>query len=280
MSEPRKASEVILKLEEKLDVALGLIRAQDLTIKILSNKLNSILEALDKKTADAPKFTVEAISNVRPPTPPVVSATASPFPPQQLFGSEPDKEIPISSDFKLPLETEPKGFRRTSRPETFAGDDVYLPQSTTAVNKMQQTQQPPPGRGPNNPPPGRTIADALMPPAPAKKAEAPKQQKQPKAQAPIVQNAIPVEQRVVNGHGKSLYLADVEIIDLSSMQSIFKTRTNAMGKWMAALGAGQYRIIIRRMETTTKERMEVTQDIEVDGTQSPLTLPSIIVKPS
>lgn len=278
MTEPRKASEVILKLEEKLDVALGLIRAQDLTIKILSNKLNSILEVLEKKAADVPKFTVEAISNTRPPAPVVLPPSSSPF--QQAFPVEADKQIPISSDFNLPVESEPKGFRRTSRPETFAGDDAYLPQSTSAVNKMQQAQQAPPGRGPSGPPPGRSVAEALVPQAPPKKVEAPKQPKQSKIPAQVVQNAIPVEQRVVNAHGKSLYLADVEIIDLSNMQSVFKTRTNGMGKWMAALGVGGYRIIIRRMEPTTKERMEVTQDIEVDGTQSPLTLPSIIVKPS
>lgn len=274
MTEPRKASEVILKLEEKLDVALGLIRAQDLTIKILSNKLNSILEVLERKAADAPKFTVEAINNTRPPAPQMVS----PF--QQTIPVEPDKQIPVSAEFKLPLESEPKGFRRTSRPETFAGDDAYLPQSTSAVNKMQQAQQAPPGRGPGSPPPGRSIAEALVPQAPKKAEAKPQAPKQDKVAHQIVQNAIPVEQRVVNAHGKSLYLADVEIIDLSSMQSIFKTRTNGMGKWMAALGVGGYRIIIRRMEPSTKERMEATQDIEVDGTQSPLTLPSIIVKPS
>jgi hypothetical protein len=277
-NEPRKASEVILKLEEKLDVALGLIRTLDLNIKILSNKLNSVQEALAKKADEAPKFTVEAVNNTRPPTP-----VFSQF--QQNPVMDPEKQIPVEAEFRLPMEAEPKGFRRISRPETFAGDDAYLPANAAQVDKQLNANKPappPPGRGPVMvPPPGRT-AEVVVPPAQTKKAapETPKPAKQAKVPVSVVQNAIPVEQRVVNQHGKSMYLADVEIIDLSTMQPVFKTRTNGMGKWMASLGMGQYRVIIRRMEPTTKERMEVTQDIEVDGTQSPLTLPSIIVKPS
>lgn len=260
--EPRKASEVLLELEQKLDTALSIIRTQDLNIKILSNKLNSILEALEKQAVAAPKFSVEAVNTARP-LPPV-----SPF--QQLPELDPEKQIPISSEFKLPMESEPKGFRRTSRPETFAGDDAYLPQ---APKFPVQIPQSPPGRNPNAPPPGRT-AEVVVP-SPKKAESAPKQSRQP---VNVVQNAIPVMQRVVNGFGKSLYLADVEIIDLSNMTQVAKTRTSANGKWMASLGIGNYRVIIRRHDAITKEKLEVSQDIQVDGTQSPLELQAIIVK--
>ena len=100
-NEPRKASEVILKLEEKLDVALGLIRTLDLNIKILSNKLNSVQEALAKKADEAPKFTVEAVNNTRPPTP-----VFSQF--QQNPVMDPEKQIPVEAEFRLPMEAEPK----------------------------------------------------------------------------------------------------------------------------------------------------------------------------
>jgi hypothetical protein len=264
LTEPRKATDVLLELEQKLDVALNIIRAQDLNIKILSNKLNAVLEVLEKKAPEAPKFVVEAVNTA--PRMPVSQFQMNP----EL---DPEKEIPVSAEFKLPLEKEPTGFRRTSRPETFAGDDIYIPQAPKAP------QAPHPGRGHNGPPPGRT-AEVVVPPAATKQnvVEKPPTKPQARAVEQVVQNAIPVQQRVVNKHGKSLFLADVEIIDLSSMQQVFKTRTNGMGKWMASLGIGQYRVIVRKMENATKEKLEVTQDIEIDGLQSTVELQTVIIK--
>lgn len=263
--EPRKASDVLLELEQKLDVALNIIRTQDFNIKILSNKLNTILEVLEKKADSSPKFVVEAVNTTTSQVP------VSQF--QMMEELDPEREIPVSAEFKLPLEKEPTGFRRTSRPETFAGDDMYIPQ---APKPKAQPKQPQSAR---TPPPGRS-AEVIVPPAATKHNLVEKSNPKPQERvvAQVVQNAIPVQQRVVNKHGKSLFLADVEIIDLSSMQQVFKTRTNGMGKWMASLGIGQYRVIIRKMENATKEKLEITQDIEIDGTQSTVELQTVIIK--
>lgn len=269
--EPRKASEILLELEKKLDIALNLIRSQDLNIKILSNKLNSLQEALGKVQASPQKIVVEAVNTARP------MMQASPF--QQTIEMDLEKQIPVSADFNLPLEEEPQGFRRTSRPETFAGDDVYLPQKyPTQLPKMPAPQQ---ARSPNAPPPGRTanvnpLAEAVVPQVATQKAAPPTPKAQPVAHN-IAQNAVPVEQRVVSGHGRSLFLADVEIIDLQTMSSS-KTRTNGSGKWMASLAVGDYRIIIKKFESATKESLEATQEIHIDGSQSPLQLPAVILK--
>jgi hypothetical protein len=265
LTEPRKASDVLLELEQKIDVALSIIRAQDLNIKILSNKLNAVLEALEKKGVEPPKFTVEPVHTARP-----IAPMVSPF--HQPIPLDEERQIPVESEFKLPLEKEPQGFRRTSRPETFAGDDAYRPPSP----KMSLPQD----RHPSTPPPGRT-AEVIVPPTITDKKVALDRvpvKVQERVPVQVVQNAIPVQQRVVNKHGKSLFLADVEIIDMGSMQQIVKTRTNGMGKWMASLGIGQYRVIIRKMENATKERLEVTQDIEIDGTQSTVELQTVIIK--
>jgi hypothetical protein len=260
LTEPRKATDVLLELEQKLDVALNIIRAQDLNIKILSNKLNAVLEALDNKSVEPPKFVVEAVNTAVP---------VSQF--QMVSELDAERQIPVSAEFKLPMEKEPTGFRRTSRPETFAGDDAYLQRAPKAA----------PPRAPNVmlPPPGRT-AEIIVPPAAEKKQALETVPPKPKEKVAVqvVQNAIPVQQRVVNKHGKSLFLADVEIVDLSTMQQICKTRTNGTGKWMASLGVGQYRVIIRKMENATREKLEVTQDIEIDGTQSTVELQTVIIK--
>lgn len=273
---PRTASQVLLELEKKLDVALSIIRAQDLNIKILSNKLNTVMEAMNKQPA-APKFMAEAVNTARPPT--QQASQQSPF--LQLHELDSERQIPISSEARLPMDMEPKGFRRTSRPETFAGDDAYLPQSASDIQPKFPMQMPkaPPGRGPvNGPPPGRT-AEVVVPAAATKqKATAPTaKQQQPRTQN-IIQNAVPVMQRAVDGSGKSLFLADVEIIDLATMQQIFKTRTNGTGKWMASLGIGTYRVIIRKMEKLNGQKKETVQEIQIDGTQSPLELQTIIIK--
>lgn len=268
MTEARKASDVLLELEKKLDVALNIIRAQDLNIKIISNKLNLALENLEKQNNTPQKITVEAINSLPRP--------ATQFP----ANSDSERNIPISSESRLPLEEEPKGFRRTSRPETFAGDDAYLNknQSNNGVPKYPVQI---PKVGPNGPPPGRT-AEAVVPSIPKIDSTTVPKQQQPREQNQATQNIIPVMQRVVNGQGKSLFLADVEIIDLSTMQQIVKTRTNGTGKWMASLPVGNYRVIIRKLESLTqsqnKKMMEAIQDIQVDGSQSPYELQTVIIK--
>lgn len=273
MTEPKKATDILIDLEKKLDVALNIIRAQDLNIKILSNKLNTLIEAMEKQAKAPRKITVEAVNTARPPTP---------MPPsfQQVPEADPERSIQVSAEFKLPMEAEPKGFRRTSRPETFAGDDSYLKQSSSDVKFPVQIPKVPPGRGgPNAPPPGRTVAAEIVVPSPPKvDAQSVPKQQMPRTNGHATQNVIPVSQRVVNSKGKSLYLAEVEIIDLSTMQPIAKMRTSANGKWTAPLEVGNYRVIIRRMDSETKERKETPQDIQVDGTVSPLELQTIIIQ--
>jgi len=259
LTEPRKATDVLLDLEQKLDVALNIIRAQDLNIKILSNKLNSVIETLEKQGAPQPKITVEAIHS------PLSQLQQAPY-------LDAERQIPISSESTLPLEREPNGFRRTSRPETFQGDDIYLNQRVP--KSPSQVPKTPAGRGSQEPSPGPTAEIVVQPP----KLEAEVVFNKPVTKPVFTGNSVPVTQRVVNAQGKSLFLADVEIIDLSTMQQVAKTRTNGTGKWLASLGVGNYRVIIRKIEQATKEKLEATQDIRVDGSQSPLELQTVIIK--
>src|SRR5579885_1744820 len=203
--EPRKASDVLLDLESKVDVLLGLIRAQDLTIKVLSNKLNAVMEKMDKQGTAPPKIMVEAVNS-------------TPF--TQVPEPDPEKAIPVSADFNLPVEEKPNGFRRTSRPETYAGDNAYLPQMPKTPEPKFPMQIPRPSGQ------AEVVVPAHINRQPGEKLPtAPPQRTNP---PPHVSsgNTIPVSQRVVDGNGKSAFLADVEITDLSTMQQVFKTRTN------------------------------------------------------
>jgi|SRR5271166_393733 len=268
--EPRKATDVLLDLETKMDALLGLVRSQDLVIKVLSNKLNDVITRLEKQQAGPPRIVVETIQTAPAPPMPVGFT--------QLPAGEPERNIPFIAESRLPQESAPQGFRRNSRPETFAKDKPPAQPPPVEEMKMPMQLPPgmqvPPGRGPGSQIPtaqapaqhSRTSSGAVMAPP------------QPMGQALSEQGQIPVTQRCVDKNGKSIFLADVEIIDASTMQPIFKTRTNGTGKWMASLGIGGYRVTIRKRESVSKEKIESVQDIQVDGSSSRLELPMLIIR--
>jgi hypothetical protein len=246
--EPRKASEVLLELEAKIDVLMSIVRTQDLNIKILSNKVNSLLEKADKPTIISPPvIKVEAV-DTRP-------------------LSDDNRQITVAPEHALPIEREPQGFRRTSRPETYSGDDAYLKRSSsTAVVAPKFPTQIPKLMEP----------EVVVPNQATKFTEIPSKKK---ADQPAPSgNNIPVMQRIVDKNGKSVFLADVEIIQSENMQTVVKTRTNGAGKWMQSLPIGTYRVFVRKRESLNKEKLEIVQDIQVDGSKSPLELQTMIIK--
>jgi hypothetical protein len=239
---PRKATDVLLDLESKIENLIHIIRSQDLNIKLLSNKLNLIIEQLDKKQEQNNKITVEAVVD-----------TTSPA----YHSEEQEKNIPVLSDFNMSVDNNPQGFRRTSRPETYAGDNSYLAKD----EKIFPIQMPK----------IQNIEPEIRVNIPESEDSNPKQNNN------ISPNGIPVLQRVVDRNGKSVFLADVEIIG-SDGNFVSKTRTNGTGKWMASLPSGSYKIIIRKRESLTKEKLESTQSITVDGTKSPFELQTMIIR--
>lgn len=243
-NEPRKATDVLLDMETKINALLALVRTQDLNIKVLSNKLNALMEKINNQPLAPQKITVEAIQSS------AFTAYAPTSPEKELL-FDPESRMEINDFSKGP-----KGFRRTSRPETYAGDNSYLKKDA-------------PPTPPNN------KAEIIVP-ASASKITPP--QFQPKKAPEIIQNAVPVQQRVVDKNGKSIFLAEVEIIDTNTGNSLPKTKTNGTGKWSTALPVGNYKVFIRKRESSTQPKIEVAQDIQVDGSSSQLDLPIIIIK--
>jgi hypothetical protein len=298
--EPRKATDVLIDIETKVNALLDIVRSQDLVIKVLSNKLNDVMGKLEKRMQAAPKFTVEAIQA------PVVPPSMPPgF--TQLPAGDPERNIPIAAESRLPETGSPQGFRRNSRPETFAGSKDHLAEPEQDEIKMPvQLPKMPPGRQGMNAPPGRgqgsDVATAVVPPEATQRnnrknvlaGPTPKgspfappgtpnpmmaQEQNTTQPAPAQQQGvIPIMQRCVDKNGKSIFLADVELTDLSSGQPIFKTRTNGAGKWMASLGIGAYRVVVTKRASANKGMLEAIQDIQVDGSKSPLELPMVIIK--
>ena len=265
----RKATDILLDLESKIDILLSIIRAQDLNNKIISNKLNDIIVRLDKQNVIPQKIVVEAVQQPLPKIPP-----AQPL--------DPERNIPYKVESSLPETSSPQGFRRNSRPETYAGDKeiklpVQLPEMPQAKQDNSKTVAPPPGRGPGNeivfPSDSKTVSKKSVTPTIAQPLMT---EKQPIPQA--AQGQIPVTQRCVDKNGKAIFLANVEITDVLTNQSIFKTRTMGNGKWVASLPPGSYTVTIKKLESLTKTKVESIQNIVVDGTSNRLELPILILK--
>lgn len=246
-NEPRKATDILLELESKIDMVLLLIKNQDLNIKLISNKLNDIVNEITLLKSDnkstSEKISIESIDHVN--------------------SLEEKKDIIINSEFNLQVDSSPKGFRRTSRPETFSGDDSYLDYDNNIKFPVQL---------PNN----EVVKDITINDGIKEHETTFKNYEEPSTNTQPLNN-VSIIQRVVDKNGKSVFLADVEVLN-SSNDSIIKTRTNGTGKWMASIPPGDYRIIIRKRESLTKERMEVLQNINIDSEQSSKELSTVIIK--
>jgi hypothetical protein len=280
--ELRKATDVLLDLETKVDTLIGLFRASDLNNKILSNKLNEVIARLDRQQGPPPKFIVETVQT--PPLPMIPKGVAN------LPASDPERNIPFVVESNLPQDNSPQGFRRNSRPETYV-KDKQPPQAPQALQEIKLPMQiptmpsSPPGQRAVPPPPGRTAGSEIIAPpqASSKKGSGavmapPAKMAEPQTTTDIAPNQVAIMQRCVDKNGKSIFLANVEIVDINTMQTVFKTRTIGNGKWMAALDIGSYRVTIRKMESVTKEKIEAVQDIQIDGSQSRMELPMLIIK--
>jgi hypothetical protein len=266
--EPRKATDVLLQLESKVDSLVTIIQTLDFNIKVLSNKLNEIMKSLDKQQAP-PKIVVEAVQA------PLHNPEAQAVTWAQPLRVDPERAIPITAADKLPQVDTSQGFRRTSRPETYAKEAQQMqpPVPTQSLPNVQFPSHTP------KPPPGRSVGETVVaPPAVKAKPMETMPDEQLQVSASEMHHVIPVEQRVVDRNGKSVFLADVEVINVLNGEQVNKTRTNGMGKWMAPLPVGTYQVTIRKHESVTKTKVEATQTIKVDGLQSPLKLQTVIIK--
>lgn len=250
MSEPRKASDILLSLESQVSQLVALYRSQDLVLKVLSNKLNNLIETVGKlnQTEETNNNTLNL----------------------QVPHSSP---VPIFAEYKLPQEVAPKGFRRTSRPETYTTQEpIPKPQRVT----LGQITAPPPEPTVEFPVQFPEFAPSNQPSLPAKKPSVTQPQ-----ETRVVKStgSIPVQQRLVDQNGKAIFLANIDIINLQTGETVFsKLRTNGVGKWQASLSPGAYQVKISKQESLSKTKLELSQDIMVDGLSPTQELPMLICK--
>lgn len=88
---------------------------------------------------------------------------------------------------------------------------------------------------------------------------------------------VPVVQRITDHIGKDLFMAEVSVMNIKK-EPVFKTKTNAVGKWMANLKPDKYIVHIVKTDTTTKKKIEATQEITITNSNSVISLPVMIIK--
>jgi hypothetical protein len=251
--EPRKASEILLEIESKIDLLIKAIAAQNQSTITINNKLNKVIKTLSNVDFSAISDSENDIPEFVPP-----SNSAVPNP---EFSFDP-----------IPIETESIGFPRTSRPETYASQK-QINQVNRKIKKVEEIQVPTPAaplpktkrpvQGSNDEE-WRTVSSPALP------------TRQSEENANI--GKVSVSQRVVDRNSKAIFLANVEILEKKSEKLEAKTRTTSDGKWQAVLPPGTYNVVIKKTESMSKQKVELTQEIVIDGRNPSVALPMVIAK--
>jgi hypothetical protein len=273
-NEARTATQVILELEAKVDNLTNIVESQNFANKLLSNKLSELIQLVKGMKVSSPGITAEAVN----------TAPQIPVSPLRNFKpTDPERQIPIFAADKLPETNKPLGFRRTSRPETFTGDPNYLDPSKQVQDFVDYVPKAPTGgksESVANYNTNLNVQQAREVEIGASANAIPKQAKQPIKQESkfVVQNAVPIMQRVVDSNGKSVFLAEVDIVNADTSEMALKTKTKANGNWMASLSPGNYQVVICKKGGNKTPEMQAVQNIPIDGKTSPMQLPQIVIK--
>lgn len=201
MDKIRKATDILLDLEVKVDQMMNLYRTLSFDVKVLSNKLNLIVQS-------------KLPNNIE----------------ESLPQNKGKDFVEIKQEDTLPMEISPTGMRRTSR------QTESKPQPNIIVPKVQQKQSNSSG------------------------------------------SLITVVQRIVDKNGKSIFMANVEMINVKNTDVQCKARTNASGKWEAQVPVGEYKVSIKKREAVTQTAIDVEQTVYVDGSEDILQLDMLIIK--
>ena len=274
VDEQRKTSDIILELEAKLDILIAIIRTQDLNIKVISNKLNLLSDKIDKAAPQAPpNIKISAVDTKSNVTQTLLPSQTPIYQNPNL--SQSDRQFLVKPEDSIPMVIEPgkdNANRRISRDVT--SQVVKPPQKVETVQQIKQ--------------PVQQVNQVQkypmqMPVLPVKQEiNIPVQQEDDfkEVNEEVIKNdvMIPVTQRVIDSNSKSVFIANVEIIDINTMESVRKTRTNGAGKWAVTLPTGQYRVLINHKNPITKDKMDLMQEIMIDGTQSSINLGDIVLK--
>ena len=213
VSDKRKASDIILELEEKTRLLTRLVSNMDNNSKLILDRLNHIGSRVDK-------LYERVFQNSAPP---------QPGPQQRVSATQP--EIMVAQ-----------------------------PISNTAVDYDEYGHP--------------ELTEEVLPKGQRRNVRTTKEQSRGK---------VPVSQQIMTPDGKAIFLANVEILKSKENPKrgepaetlIKQTRTNAKGRWIAALEPGNYIVhVMKRMSADgSKLPVELRYSVSIPESDSPLELP-------
>lgn len=238
MTEPRKASDILLGLEREVEELKKIVKLQDFMLKTIignCNKTNDMLATL----IEVQPLTDQQRQHVK----------------EQFAPSEPAKEaISIPAGFPIEVEREFKGQRRVNRAPNAP--------STKAANADIEFRD--------------YMAQRKKSPPEEFKAPTPPAAQAPASGSVRPEKKVPVTQRVQDNNKKDLFMAEITLVT-DSGQPVLKTKTNAMGKWQAQLPPGKYVVKVVKMDTALQKKLEAEAPITIANSNNPITLPALIV---
>jgi hypothetical protein len=215
MAEPKKISEVIIELNQKIDTLLGYAHNQDLLIKLLNKKILDLEKLLSNKP-NPPGIVQESheiskVSEKRKTIPGLkadVHLNNNKL--QKIEENVTEDELPQEN--QISIETNFIGQRRTAR-------------YSKAENSTAEVK------------------------------------------------SVAVQQLILYPDKKNVCLAHVEIFNENN-NLVKKVKTNAMGKWMATLDPGIYKINVSKVAAGNKPPVELSYEVEIPISDRPLELPT------
>lgn len=211
MNKQRKATDVLLDLEIKVDTILTHLKNQENLMKVIANRLGVFNKSNEVKQPSI-KDSVENLPTkpIIPGLKPGIVMTSARLGKKEdvptITSQNTERDEVEAGDF-IEVETNPKGKRRTAR---------YAENESTSKKTA-------------------------------------------------------VQQKITYADGKNVCLASVEIYDLNN-NLIKQAKTNAMGKWMAALDPAEYIIKINKHGVANKPNINLEFQITIPNSDRPLEL--------
>ncbi len=231
-NDKRTAMDVLLNVEKLLQENIASSKTQELATKILSNKINYLIEVLIQTSTTTKQNFSSSVKKVEDIAEIPLNSLYPKMPQQQQAASQSEDNIDLFID------ASPVGFRRTSKPETYHQPNEIEKNTPTPSKVPYAVEQ-------DIPQPGQRV---------------------------------PVIQRVVDKNGKAVFMADVEVINVATKKVETKTRTNGMGKWQASLPVGHYKVVLKKQASAGKDKIEVVQDLSLDGSTPSKELQMLLIK--
>jgi hypothetical protein len=207
MPEQRKATDVVLAIEGKVDALIKILSSYDHNMKLVLDRVNKVYSYVE-----------EVKQSYK----------------QQDNNSTEEAVININDGAKIEISEKPIVEKRNTKSASAEQSDISINPMPYRLDGFDQ-------RVSNN------------------------------VESKTTDKKVPVIQRVTDQNGKDIFMADITVFN-DKLESVYKTKSNAVGKWQAHLKPGRYTVSVSKTDMASKKKLEVKQDITIPQSNATITL--------